>query len=223
MMRSFMAGAGALAAAAAITASAQEKPSPEQQIRNVTLVGCVELEKDDRARIGAGRGGVLGTGAGVGNEFVLTNATLATATATNAPVASTGSGRAAAGASTATSPVADKAVASTGAKPPAGASAGPAGLAGDYSLSGKLEAEFVRQVGRMVEVIGSVEVIDSHDSANDAKELPELTVQTWHTRQDFCPPGSVTGAAGGRQTGPPANAQPNSSGGSAPTPQSDPN
>jgi hypothetical protein len=40
----------------------------------VRLIGCLELEKDYRARVSAGKGGVLGSGVGVGNEYVLTNA-----------------------------------------------------------------------------------------------------------------------------------------------------
>ena len=38
----------------------------------VNIVGCVELESDFRKRTGDKRGGTLTTGAGTGNEFVLT-------------------------------------------------------------------------------------------------------------------------------------------------------
>ena len=37
----------------------------------VTMVGCLERETDYRTRMSAGKGGTLGTGAGLGNEFVL--------------------------------------------------------------------------------------------------------------------------------------------------------
>jgi len=40
----------------------------------VSIVGCVELESDFRKRTGDKRGGTLTTGAGTGNEFVLTYA-----------------------------------------------------------------------------------------------------------------------------------------------------
>lgn len=50
-------------------------PAPEQ---SVTLVGCVQREAEYRQAHSAGRGGVAGTGAGVGNEFVLINASTAT-------------------------------------------------------------------------------------------------------------------------------------------------
>jgi hypothetical protein len=40
--------------------------------RDVRIVGCVQWEKDYRKERSEGRGGALGTGVGVGNEFVLT-------------------------------------------------------------------------------------------------------------------------------------------------------
>jgi hypothetical protein len=40
----------------------------------VKLIGCLELEKDYRARVNAGKGGVLGSGIGAGNEYVLSSA-----------------------------------------------------------------------------------------------------------------------------------------------------
>jgi len=41
----------------------------------ITVVGCVQREADYRKAHDAGRGGTMGTGAGVGNEFVLINVT----------------------------------------------------------------------------------------------------------------------------------------------------
>jgi hypothetical protein len=41
---------------------------------DVTLIGCVELEKDYRARMDAKKGGPAASGAGQGNEFVLVSA-----------------------------------------------------------------------------------------------------------------------------------------------------
>lgn len=40
--------------------------------KEVRVVGCVQWEKDYRKTRNEGRGGALGTGLGVGNEFVLT-------------------------------------------------------------------------------------------------------------------------------------------------------
>jgi hypothetical protein len=46
------------------------RPSGDQ----VTVTGCIQREADYRRSRGGGQGGVAGTGAGVGNEFVLANA-----------------------------------------------------------------------------------------------------------------------------------------------------
>lgn len=56
--------------------SAQTGTQPETSI---TLVGCLQREADYRREHAAGRGGTLGTGAGLGNEFVLVNASIAAA------------------------------------------------------------------------------------------------------------------------------------------------
>lgn len=48
--------------------NAQAKPA------EVTLIGCVEPEKEYRARLDAAKGGPLGTGVGQGDEFVLRGA-----------------------------------------------------------------------------------------------------------------------------------------------------
>jgi hypothetical protein len=130
----------ALVAWAAVPALAQA-PSATRQ-GEVTLIGCVELERDYRARKESGRGGVLGSGVGVGNEFVLTMAK---------PVAG---GRRGAG----------------------GASGGPGT---DYQLSGKLEKDFLRYVGRQVEVIGVVEKGDG--------PMERIAVSLWHPVGDYCP------------------------------------
>ncbi len=67
-----IAAAGVLAAAVGLPMWAQtEKPA---RAGEVTLIGCVELERDYRARKESGKGGVLGSGVGVGNEFVLSMA-----------------------------------------------------------------------------------------------------------------------------------------------------
>lgn len=51
--------------------AAEPQKAPEQQ---VTVVGCVQREADFRRAMDAGKGGVAGTGVGVGNEYVLVNA-----------------------------------------------------------------------------------------------------------------------------------------------------
>lgn len=67
-----------LAMSAQTTAQGQSTPATQQE-QQVTVVGCVVREADYRRARDAGKGGVAGTGVGVGNEFVLTNASMATA------------------------------------------------------------------------------------------------------------------------------------------------
>src|SRR5687767_2628717 len=63
---------------AAPSAQTRAATAPEQQL---TIVGCVQSEADYRRAQDAGKGGVAGTGVGVGNEFVLINASMSTGTA----------------------------------------------------------------------------------------------------------------------------------------------
>jgi hypothetical protein len=56
-------------------ASAQAVSGGEDKIA-VTAVGCLQRERDYRHEHSKGRGGFLGTGAGAGDEFILTNATI---------------------------------------------------------------------------------------------------------------------------------------------------
>ena len=131
-----------LAITCALTWLATPAESQATRENEVTVVGCVELEKDYRARKEAGKGGVLGSGVGVGNEFVLSNA-----------------------------------------KPPQGRNRGAVGTAGaaavDYELTGRLEKDFLRHVGRQVEVIGTIE--------KDEKGIERIDVSLWHPVGDYCP------------------------------------
>jgi hypothetical protein len=110
----------------------------------VTAVGCLELEQDYRARTDGSRG-ALGTGVGIGDEFVLSGAT-----------------------------------------PVSGQTQG-ASVAGDYRLTGKLEDDMLRQVGRRVEVVGKVRNDETVPQTGKARDLPSLDVEVWHTFDDFCP------------------------------------
>jgi hypothetical protein len=131
----------ALAVWASVPTLAQAPAATRQG--EVTLIGCVELERDYRARKESGRGGVLGSGVGVGNEFVLSMA---------------------------------KPAASGGRRGAGGTSGGPGT---DYELSGKLEKDFLRYVGRQVEVIGTVEKGDG--------PMERIAVSLWHPVGDYCP------------------------------------
>ena len=52
-----------------LPALAQSSRDADKEVR---IVGCIQWEKDYRKERNEGRGGAVGTGIGVGNEFVLT-------------------------------------------------------------------------------------------------------------------------------------------------------
>ena len=60
--------AAAALVSATIPAAAQSKSAKGDE---VTIIGCVQFEKDYRAALGAAKGGPLASGIGQGNEFVL--------------------------------------------------------------------------------------------------------------------------------------------------------
>lgn len=64
-------GFAAALALSAVPAAAQSKP------KEITMIGCVETEKDYRAALNAKKGGPLASGAGQSNEFVLVKSTAA--------------------------------------------------------------------------------------------------------------------------------------------------
>lgn len=51
-------------------------PQTKPDMKEVTITGCIQSEKDYRAAHNLGSGGAAGTGAGVGNEYVLINASI---------------------------------------------------------------------------------------------------------------------------------------------------
>jgi len=113
-----------------------ETTAPEQQM---TLVGCVQREADYRRARDAGKGGVAGTGIGAGNEFVLINASMATAP----PAASTA----------ATSGTAPATATGTG---------GSAGSA--YELTGPNERQVEAHLGKRVEIVGKLKAAAANAS-----------------------------------------------------------
>ena len=75
----------------------------------------------------------------------------------------------------------------SGATPVAGQTQAIA-VAGDYRLTGKLEDNMLRQVGRKVEVVGKVRNDETAGAqTGKAGDLPSLAVEVWHTYDDFCP------------------------------------
>lgn len=113
--------------------AAQTPASPSPQVNSasgdqqVTVSGCIQREADYRRSAGAGRGGAVGTGAGVGNEFILANAMMSPASTSPSP--------AGAGAATGT----------------AGSSSNTA-----FELTGPNEGQAATHVGKRVEIIGKM-------------------------------------------------------------------
>lgn len=68
-----------------------QQQAPRRSATQVaTLVGCVEREADYRKRVNDGKGGALGTGIGVDNEYVLTDVRSAEAIEKNQEVGTNG-------------------------------------------------------------------------------------------------------------------------------------
>ena len=90
-------GAGCAALLAfAVAASAQQPTQPPAGAgsttdQEVTVTGCVQKESDYRQARDAGKGGVVGTGVGAGNEFVLINASSGAAAEPTTPTGTSGS------------------------------------------------------------------------------------------------------------------------------------
>jgi hypothetical protein len=98
-----------------------------QQDQQVTITGCVQRESDYRRAQGAGAGGVVGTGVGAGNEYILAEATMGSSAST--AVGTAGNVGAASASSTA------KAA---------------------YELTGANEGQVGQYVGQRVEIMGKL-------------------------------------------------------------------
>ena len=106
--------------------------------QQVTIVGCVQREADYRSANNLGRGGAVGTGVGVGNEFVLINASMSTSMTSTA------------GAATGTT---------TGTAGTAGGAA-TAGAGQAFEVSGEKEAQLEQYVGKRVEVVAKLKAAE---------------------------------------------------------------
>jgi hypothetical protein len=116
----------------------------------MTVTGCIARESEHTNA----RGGVLGTGVGAGNEFVLANATTGrSGAAANAQIAGGVSGSTSAGTTagaTGTSGTATaEAANTTTARPTTGGTA--------YGLTGNRESELALYVGKRVEIVGTLD------------------------------------------------------------------
>ena len=160
-MKRLFAGGGSLAAALALStvvfAQSGQPAQPQAQAalpggpqeikaaaQPVTLVGCVQREADYRRANNLRRGGVVGTGVGDANEFVLINAA--------ATAASSGT--------TGVPPATPPTTPPTTEVPPTGATGTePAGTAA-YELTGKNESQAAAFVGKRVEIVGTLKAAE---------------------------------------------------------------
>lgn len=71
------------AGAPTMTSDRQSSGDRVQTQQQMTLVGCVQREADYRQAAGSSKGGAMGTGMGVGNEFVLVNASASSGSQTS--------------------------------------------------------------------------------------------------------------------------------------------
>jgi pilus assembly protein FimV len=131
----------------------------------ITLVGCLQREADYRRAQSSGRGGVVGTGAGLTNEFILVNASTATGTTGSAAAPdATGTAGTTTGTSTtgtSTTPGTATPAGTTPADTPASSApsadcATATGSGEAYELTGTRERELERFVGRRVEITGTL-------------------------------------------------------------------
>jgi hypothetical protein len=94
-----LAAAGVLVLGAALSAAGQAQSSATSSTSGadeITVSGCVQLESDYRKAHDAGRGGVVGTGVGAGNEFVLVDASKSASASSSATATGTSGSAAAA-------------------------------------------------------------------------------------------------------------------------------
>jgi hypothetical protein len=126
-----------------VTAFAQSsgQPTPSQKSaatsstdQQVTITGCVQRESDYRSAKDKGRGGAAGTGVGVGNEFVLTDASIASGTTAESTTATGTSGSSMSGSGT------------------------------DFELTGSNEGQVEQYVGKRVEITGKLKPAETDAS-----------------------------------------------------------
>jgi hypothetical protein len=176
---------GSMAVFAQITPPPSPRPAGEAQQApavtpagdpSVALVGCVERESDYRRAHSAGLGGAAGTGAGIGNEFVLVGAApAAAATATPTP--------------------------EPGAAPANPAAVGTGGAAGNaYELSGPGEGLLAGYVGRRVEIAGRMK----QESMAAASKAPAVSATVPESPTGRPGGATATGSPSGRNAGQPA-------------------
>src|SRR5689334_25321666 len=92
-MRRRIAISGALALSLAWLTPGYAQQTPKtSKAAEVTVIGCVQLESDYRKAHNEAKGGVLNSGVGVANEFVLVDAMPAPKSGAKTPVGTSGKG-----------------------------------------------------------------------------------------------------------------------------------
>jgi hypothetical protein len=119
--------------------------TPPASAGQVMVTGCSQREADYRRSAGAGRGGAVGTGVGVANEFVLANAMMSregtsSSAATGAPSTATGT---------------------------TGANSNTA-----YELTGPNEGQAATYVGKRVEITGRMKSTDTAPAGGGTANVP---------------------------------------------------
>ena len=199
MNRKFSAGLGAVGTVAfalitaqpSITAQSQTASPPDQQTPRtsspstqapapatqtprasgdqVTVNGCIQREADYRRSTGGGRGGAVGTGIGVANEFVLTNATMSQSGPNSSAAPNTATGT-------------------------AGTSSNAA-----YELTGPNEGRAATYVGKRVEITGMLKPTDTAPAGGATADVPgsrdlklrELEITSIKDTTGACSPGAT--------------------------------
>ena len=160
-----------------------------QTATQVTVTGCVARESDQAKA----RGGALGTGAGAGNEFVLSGATMGKSGPTpGAQTAGGVSGSTSTGSGTPASGTRSGAVGTSGTP----STAAPAAGGTWYSLTGNRESELALHVGKRVEIIGTLAPNTAGASASPqagtsadtkgATNLQQLTIVSFRPVEGTC-------------------------------------
>ena len=151
--------------------SAPNTQTPRASGDQATVTGCIQREADYRRTAGAGRGGAVGTGLGVANEFVLANATMSPAGASSSAAATTGAPESAATGTT-------------------GANSNTA-----YELTGPNEGRAATYVGKRVEISGVLKPTDTAPAGGATASVPgsqdlklrELEVTSIREATGSCP------------------------------------
>jgi len=146
-----------------------QQPTAQAPSQQVTITGCVQPEADYRRAHNLGRGGAAATGAGVGDEFVIVNASMSTTAASTTAAREPGT-------------------------PPA--ATGTAGTSGEaYEATGKGEGQLEQYAGKRVEITGTVKPVEKTagkpaggiDPMGQDLKLPELEITTVRAASGECP------------------------------------